>query len=269
MDEIMNFQSGGSDMITERILESASSRLTGRTIKDVRIGLELLAVLLDNGQIGVTYVLKGEIEHTCKVFSEAGSLTGLDASEMAVWAVSGKDVISRALGLAVCNAVAKPGQKNQIQKLQDADAALAVNILPGERIGVIGYIGPVIARLRGMENELLIFEKDLGKGGDAYPESSQAELLPDCQLVFITSSTLINGSLEQILTYCKNAREIIMVGSSTPLYPEAFQGTGVTVLSGTLWPPENSDQILAGVSQCAGMKQLIRHGQKISLRVNP
>ena len=58
-----------------------------------------------------------------------------------------------------------------------------------------------------------------------------------------------------------------MVGSSTPLYPEAFKGTGITVLAGTRWLPTNREHILAGVSQGAGMKQLIRFGEKMSVRV--
>ena len=54
---------------------------------------------------------------------------------------------------------------------------------------------------------------------------------------------------------------------STPLYPEAFTGTGVSVLSGTRWLSSEKEPILAGVSQCAGIKQLMKYGQKISVKV--
>ena len=39
-------------MILERIYDMALPRLKGRTVKEVRIGLELMAVELDNGLIG-------------------------------------------------------------------------------------------------------------------------------------------------------------------------------------------------------------------------
>ncbi len=44
-------------------------------------------------------------------------------------------------------------------------------------------------------------------------------------------------------------------------------GSGVTVLAGTKWPQANRDAVLAGISQCAGMQQLIRYGQKMTVRV--
>lgn len=254
-------------MILERIYAFAMPRLLGRTIKDVRIGLELLAIELDNGQVGVTYVLKNEIGHTCQTFSNAGSLIGMNAVDLAKWSVIGEDVISRSIGLAVCNSVVQIDELNIPQDISGVDAVMAVNIQPEDTIGIVGYIGPVISRLQEKKNQLLIFERDQGKGDNTYPEKSQSEFLPKCQVVFITSSTLINGTLEKLLSYCMNAREVVMVGSSTPLCPNAFKGTGVTVLSGTIWPPKNSDQIFTGVSQCAGMRQLIKHGQKVSVKV--
>lgn len=254
-------------MILERIYACAMPRLLGRTIKDVRIGLELLAIELDNGQVGVTYVLKNEIGHTCQTFSNAGSLIGMNAVDLAKWSVVGEDVISRSLGLAVCNSVAELDQLNPSEGMSDSDAAMAVSIQPEDTVGIVGYIGPVISRLQGKKNQLIIFERDQSKGGNTYSENLQPEFLPKCQIVFITSSTLINGTLDRLLSYCKNARDVVMVGSSTPLYPEAFKGTGVTVLSGTIWLSENRNRILTGISQCAGMRQLIKYGQKISVKV--
>ncbi|MDD4122272.1 MAG: DUF364 domain-containing protein [Eubacteriales bacterium] len=183
-------------------------------------------------------------------------------------AVEGKNVIRNALGLAVLNSVADFESLEQINSSQDADAVFSVDIRPEDTIGIIGHIGPVINKLAGRKNRILIFERDESKGtAETYPESAQSDLLPKCQVVFITSSTLINGTLDPLLKYCTNARDIVMVGSSTPLYPEAFTGTGVSVLSGTRWLSSNKDSILAGVSQYAGIKQLMKYGQKISVKV--
>lgn len=204
-------------MILERIYAFAMPRLLGRTIKDIRIGLELLAIELDNGQVGVTYVLKNEIGHTCQTFSNAGSLIGMNAVDIANWSVIGEDVISRSIGLAVCNSVVQLDELNIHQDLSGVDAVMAVSIQPEDTIGIVGYIGPVISRLQEKKNQLLIFERDQSKGDNTYPEKSQLEFLPKCQIVFITSSTLINGTLEKLLSYCMNAREVVMVGSSTPL----------------------------------------------------
>ncbi|TEB04573.1 hypothetical protein Psch_03333 [Pelotomaculum schinkii] len=66
-------------MILERVYDSALSRLAGKKIKEVRIGLELMAVELDDGAIGVTYVLRKEIGHACAALPKAGSLLGMPA----------------------------------------------------------------------------------------------------------------------------------------------------------------------------------------------
>ena len=254
-------------MILERIYNLAIPGIVGSVIKDVRIGLELLAVELDSGKIGVTYVLKNEAGHICQSFSQAGRLIGMKAEEVGKWAIAGEDVISRALGLAVLNSAVDMDTLSRFQGEEGQDAVDSVDLQPGETVGIIGRIGPVISRLKGRENQLLIFERDANKSDGIYPESLQYELLPRCQIVFITSSAIINGTLDNVLSYCTNARSVVMVGSSTPMYPQAFTGTGVTVLSGTLWPSENGSAILNGVSQCAGMKQLIRYGRKVSVKV--
>jgi len=192
----------------------------------------------------------------------------MKADEIAKWAIEGENVIRNALGLAVLNSVADFENLQQIRSSEEADAVFSVDIGPEDAVGVIGCIGPVINRLEGRKNRLYVFERDEAMIDEGtYPESAQPDLLPKCQVVFITSTTLINGTLEPLLKYCFNARDIVMVGSSTPLYPEAFKGTGVTVLSGTRWLSSESASILAGVSQGAGIKQLMKYGKKISVKV--
>ncbi|MDD4122273.1 MAG: DUF4213 domain-containing protein [Eubacteriales bacterium] len=77
-------------MILERVYKLAKPRLEGRSIHDVRIGLGLMAVELDNELVGVTYVLSNEIERTCAALPQAGSLVGMKADEIALWRSKGK-----------------------------------------------------------------------------------------------------------------------------------------------------------------------------------
>ena len=254
-------------MILERIYDMAIPRLEGRTLKEVRIGLELMVVELDNGLIGVTYVLRKEIGHACVALPQAGKLIGKPAELLARGALQGNNVIVVALGLAVLNSVAQFDKLEQVNNSRGADAAFAVEILPTDTVGIIGHIGPLITNLKGKVHRLLIFERGDGMSSQVYSESAEPELLPECQVVFISSTSLINKTLEKVLEYCSNARDIVMVGSSTPLYPTAFCGSGVTVLSGTRWLASNREAILNDISQCAGMKQLIKYGQKYSVKV--
>lgn len=254
-------------MILESVYELALPRLVGKKIKEVRVGLALMAVELDDGSIGVTYVLRKETGDVCMALPQGGSIVGMPAEEIAKWALQGKNVIASAMGLAVLNSVAEFDKLEQDYKSNDSDAVFSVKIQPTDTIGIIGQIGPVISRLNNKVKRMIIFERGEITNNQVYSDSKQPELLPECQVVFVTSASLINGTLENLLNYCTNARDVVMVGSSTPLYPKAFIGTKVTVLAGTIWLSSNKDAIFTDISQCVGMKQLIKHGKKISVRV--
>jgi uncharacterized protein (DUF4213/DUF364 family) len=254
-------------MILERVYDLALPRLEGKNIKEVRVGLGLMAVALDDGALGVTYVLRKETVDGCSLLPQGGNLIGMPAQEIAGWALRGNNVISSAMGLAVLNSVAEFENLKQIKNTHSSDAAFSIEIKPDDAVGVIGHIGPIIFNLKNKVQSLFVFERGENLPGGVYPESREPELLPGCRVVFVSSTSLINRTLENVLSYCTGARDVVMVGSSTPLYPQAFRGTRVTVLSGTRWLPEYRDPILTGISQCAGIRQLIQYAQKISVRV--
>ena len=253
-------------MILEKVFMQAKPALAGVKVESVNIGLSLLAVALSNQSIGVTYVLKGEVDEVCGSIP-SGNLRGMKAEEMARWAFEGKNVLTRAMGLAVLNALAEAPTETGVEKWTHLDTVDAVNLKKEDIIGVVGEIGPVMLRAKDLVKEMRVFERGESNRPEIYSESKEKELLPTCDVVFITSATLINQTLEGLLPYCKNAREVVMVGSSTPLYPAAFQETPISLLSGTKWIPERKEEIFQMVSQCAGMKQLIRHGEKFSVHV--
>ena len=96
----------------------------------------------------------------------------------------------------------------------------------------------------------------------------QSRLLPACDIVILSGTTLINQSLEQLLEWCAKAREIVLVGSSTPMYPEAFKGTGVTRLAGSWWDSEKKDEIFKKISLAGGIRHLSETMIKKSVQVS-
>lgn len=254
-------------MILERVYELALPRIIGKKIKEVRIGLQLLAVELDNGAIGVSYVLRKEIDHACEALPQKENLIGTPAKEIAGWAMHGKNVLTIAMGLAVLNSVTLFDELEHHNNSFGADAIFAAEIRPTDTIGIVGHIGPIISRLEDKVKQLIIFERGENLIGQVFPECAQPKLLPQCEVIFISSTSLINGTLENLLRYCTKARDIVLVGTGTPLYPEAFYGSGITKLAGTRWCHTHRDAVLTGISQCAGMQDIIKYGQKITVRV--
>lgn len=117
-----------------------------------------------------------------------------------------------------------------------AATPFGLQVRPADKVGMIGYIQAVAEQLANLKAQVYIFDKGLTlNGGEGAAEvmemSRQPEILPLCDLMIISGTTLINGSIDHLLDLCRKAREIILVGSSTPMLTEAFRGTGVTALA--------------------------------------
>ena len=112
-----------------------------------------------------------------------------------------------------------------------------------DRVGMIGLIAPVEKMLRPRVNDIFVFDKGISLlGGDdssIMPMEAQRETLPTCDIVIVSGTTMINGSIDGILGMCSGARKIVMIGASTPMFPFAFEGSGVTVLAGSWWKSES------------------------------
>ena len=252
-----------SMQLLERIYQQALPALEGKQVSEVRIGLGLLAIALDDGSLAVSYVLRDELPPGCAVISADTPLSGIAANEMAAWAFKGRNPLFTSLGVTVLNSVADPAAIERRSR-----DTLAELIYPGDQIGMIGYIEPMAHFLRSRTaKELIIFDRSREQFGNVYPESRQRELLPQCDILLATGTTLLNHSLDAVLQHATNAREVILVGTSTPLYPEAFRDTKVTQLAGSLWRPEHRAPIFSVISEARGMRTLSRYGTKVFLAV--
>ncbi|MBN1762661.1 MAG: hypothetical protein JW878_06270 [Methanomicrobia archaeon] len=247
----------------ETIYRQALPALEGRSIKDVRIGLGLLAVELDDGALAVSYVLRDELPPGCGVMPMEQPLRGMDAEEMAAWTFDYDNSLLTSLGLAVLNSVV---DHTEIEHQSHDD--LLTLLQPDDQVGMVGLIGPMVAPIQRITaRKLYIFDRSRESSTDVYPETRQKELLPQCDVVFISGTATINRTLDSLLAYASNAREIILIGTSTPLYPEAFRATAVTWLAGSLWPKANRDPIFTRVGEGRGIQSLMRYGTKVTIKV--
>jgi uncharacterized protein (DUF4213/DUF364 family) len=256
-----------SMQLLERIYQQALPSLEGKRVTEVRIGLGLLAVELDDGSLAVSYVLRDELPPGCAVIPADTPLSGIAASEMAAWAFNEPpNPLFTSLGVAVLNSVVDPAAIERRSR-----DMLAELIFQDDQIAMVGYIEPMAHFLKSRTaKELIIFDRSREQLGDVYPESRQRELLPRCDVLLVTGTTLLNRSLDAILQYATNAREVILVGTSTPLYPAAFRDTKVTQLAGALWRQEHREAIFSAISEGRGMRALSTYGKKVYLAVpNP
>ncbi|HOR42222.1 MAG TPA: DUF364 domain-containing protein [Atribacterota bacterium] len=247
-------------MLIDAILKEARLYLAGRIIRDAVLGVSLIGIELDNNDIGLSYMLRDHLPAGCSVFGFAQEIIGANAFEVAQLAKEGTDDAQRGVGIAVLAAgtrqLALPDEGKK-------DACFGVKVEPGDVIGMIGLIPPVAERLAHLAKKLIVFDEGISLEGSGralaeqiQPMEKQDKLLPECDIVIITGSTFINHSIDHLLEVCKDAREIILVGASTPMYPGAFRSTNVTVLAGSWWDSLQKKELFKKISLAGGISHI-------------
>lgn len=250
--------------VKQSILDAAAPYLQGRTLKDLVIGISLIACELDDGSVGVSYVLRNGLPPECGAFGFARELIGKSASEAARLFTGGTDNVQRTVGDCVLIAAS-----HQLDGIADdrKESFFGIEPCPEDTVGMVGLIGPVAKALKSEVGKLIVFDEGISTfyGTEkVFPMCRQAELLPQCNKVIITGSSTINGSIDGLLSMCANADEIVMVGSSTPMFVDGWKGSGVTALAGSWWKKDCKEDIFRGISLGGGIKHVKQYAvQKI------
>jgi uncharacterized protein len=170
------------------------------------------------------------------------------------------DEIACAIGLATANAL-----------FPIPDGAAESDILEilsprsEDAVGTIGYFGPLVGPIRKSCRVLHIFERkpipDLG----VLPTSAADESLPQCQVVVISATALLNRAINDLLNHCGSAREIAILGPNTPFVSEPFKKRGITILSGV--QVLDTPRILQVVSEAGGTRKFGQAVRKHTMRI--
>jgi len=252
-------------MLLEQVLEAAQPYLVGKTIDDAVVGISLIGIALSDGNVGVSYVLRDKLPNGCSVFSFGQTVVGKSAQEVATWALYGTDELMRSMGMAVLTAASAS------QTLLDESTPFAVAMEPLDVLGMVGYI-PAVEQLLGQKaRAMVVFDQGLYQSKQApsfvYPTTEQSKLLPQCDVVSITGTAFINQSMDNLLGFCEKAREIILVGASTPMFPLGYLKSNVTVLAGSLWDGMHKDKLFRAISLGGGIAHVRPYLIKKTVRV--
>lgn len=228
-------------MLTENMLSSTEPLLAERTVADVRIGLGYTAVLLDDGGCGLASTVPPDVGGSCTLLDDAGGLIGKNAADLARRARD-PDTVQRGLGLAAINAV--------LNRKREPDPGLTSCLdLEGATVGLVGHIPPIAAAIEAVAAKLHVFDRR-ALAGPVHGEAELARLLPGCDVVILTSQTLVNGTAEQVLELARGPAALI--GPTTPMW-DGFAEFGVRHLFGLV--VTDPAAILDTVSQAGGTRR--------------
>lgn len=248
--------------VTEEIIESIDKDTENKSVEELRVGLCYTAVLLNDGSAGLAYTFYSNKKlHSCCNTIESGSIKGKKAQEIINYSLS-HNLIEAAVGLAMINALVNQKCKTAIE----GDILTVMKTYKTDTIGMIGFFGPLVDPLKESVNKIYIFEeKSIPNCPEVYPAEKITEILPLCDVVILSATTIINKTIDHLLLQAQGARDIIIVGASTPLLPGIFSKRGVTLLSGI--QVVDSTRVLQIVSEGGGMRAFKRSIKKVNLLV--
>lgn len=216
---------------------------------------EFAALELDDGTLGLTFVLLGDTWARLRRDAPGLALGGRAALEVARGAGS-DDPIERTVGFAAVNALTRLVFDRAAFAPHVSDDSIGLlDPQPGETVGMIGYFRPLVPQIVARGARVLVVElrADLVGEHDGVRVTLDATELERCEKVLCTGALILNDTLDRMLGHCRRARSIALVGPTVGGPPDPLFARGVTALGGR-WVTDSSryaQALLAGTSTSA------------------
>ncbi len=227
---------------------AALDRAGGVSIDEVCVGAFWTAVRTSVGT-GISSSLRNEPHrHGDTPVRWAGSLGERTPAEL-LGLLDSESVAESAIGLATVNALLEP----EPERLTDVNAARVIRERgQGRRVAVLGHF-PFVETLERDCGEIWVFERGIGRRVGDLPEARMRELLPQAEVVAVTATTLLNGTLAEVLAMVDPGAFTLMLGPSTPLHPSLLD-MGFDLLCGSL--VEDPTVVFRAVAEGAVTRQI-------------
>jgi uncharacterized protein (DUF4213/DUF364 family) len=161
------------------------------------------------------------------------------------------NTLAASLGLAALNSLIEIDASHCVD-LNAADLLLRQGA--GKNVSVIGHF-PFTDDLKRVAKNLWVMEK-WQRPGD-HPEGDAETYLPRSDVVALSSTTLINHTLPDLLRLCPRRSLRMLLGPTTPMTPVLFDH-GIDILSGSL--VTDVRKAIKSIGEGANFRQLKRTG---------
>jgi hypothetical protein len=227
-------------------------------VEILSIGLGYTAVTTSDGGIGLSYTYFND-KKSCMVLNRYVDYEGTPADGLLETIMSDTPV-ERSMALALINAL---NHRAALELPEDTDNAIMFEkfkIGKGRRVAMVGYFGPLVRNFeqKGVLLEILDISRRIGDKLAFYKKLQEW-----AQVLLLTSTSILNNSVEEILSHAGKDVKTAMLGPSTPIAADAFRHLPVAMLAGTV--PIDKDKILKAVRHGMGTPVLHRHSRKVFL----
>lgn len=245
--------------LNKRIIDAMAPIAGQVRIKHICLGLGYTAVVLDDGSIGVAYTYF-DCKTGCTLIGDYRDFEGCPAGDLLAL-IESRDYLERSMALALVNAL-NHAQILPLPPDKDNSVLLgAMNIGAASKVAMVGYIKPLAALLesKGAEVEVIDHFRGMGEKDRFYQRLSHW-----ADAAMITSTTIINNTLEEILGHLGPKVKAALLGPSTPMVAQAFSPLpAVKALAGCV--ALDRAAVLKTVRHGLGTPYLHRHCNKVTL----
>jgi uncharacterized protein len=227
--------------ILDQLLESVREDCP---VRSVLVGVHSAAVC--SRRCGLASTLVGNNQHGGEAVRDVGRLHLKSARELAEYARSA-NLVEASIGVAALNSLlevdeSKAVEMNALELLSRRGA--------GKKVALVGHF-PFVPVLKREVGTLWVFELHPTEG-DHPAEAAQA-LIPQADVVAVTGSTLVNHTLDALLSLSRPDAFVVLLGPSTPASALLF-AHGVDALAVAQVADESV--ALAAISQGASFRDV-------------
>jgi uncharacterized protein (DUF4213/DUF364 family) len=228
-------------------------------ISQVCIGIGYTAVMTSDGNIGVAYTYI-DAQSGCCMIRDYDDFEGRPARDLLAL-IQHPEPLKRSMALALINALNRQRTEQLPEDKQNALLFEALDIRAGTRVSMVGYIKPTVKVLESMGARVDVID-EFRQMGDK--EGFLRKLATWSDAALLTSTTILNNTLESILDRAGKKVRVALLGPSTPMVAEAFgHRPMVKALGGIV--PDRIEPVLKTVRHGLGTRHLHRYCRKVTL----
>jgi uncharacterized protein (DUF4213/DUF364 family) len=248
-------------ILNKKLFEIFKDKAATTRVDLLSLGLGYTAVVTSDGGIGIAYTYF-EDKKSCMLLNEAADYEGRPAIELLL-KIKSDVTIERSMALALVNAL---NYQQALKLPEDKNNNIMFDkfrISRGTKVAMVGYFGPLVKRFEQKEAVLHILDQSRGLGQKA---DFYEHLKNRADVLFLTSTSILNNSTEEILENVNDKIKTLMLGPSTPMVARAFDHLPVHMLAGTV--PLDKERLLRAIRHGMGTPVLHKFSRKSYLAVN-
>jgi uncharacterized protein (DUF4213/DUF364 family) len=217
-------------------------RLEDLSITDARIGLCLTAVRLSDNSFGASATLIDDHPHCAKSNRDFGDFTPLKIRGQKVcdlFDTKKESNIILTLKIAVLNAISSEIiSSGNYKVIENCDPIELLDLNSQKTITIVGAFHSYIQKISATKNRLYVLELNENA---LTPEQNQfyvraneyKTVLPGSDIVIITGLTLVNKTIDGLLSVINKKTEVVVTGPSSSIVPDILFANKVNIIGAT------------------------------------